>query len=1050
MTLDVSASINSLTLSGGSLGGAGTLTLYTSSHPQNAAITVSNGPQTIGAPVIFASDALLNIDANSSLAFGSGISGSGNLTLIGGGLLTLNNTDTYGRAISVNDGSLSVNGTIAASTAIMVNGGSVSIDDLTDLPGMLTFVSGTLNTNSDLHVGAGHALAPTSINSADQVTIGGALTLDSGITQLIGGSLSVSRLANTAGSLNFTSGTLNIQNQIGGSLNLTTTGPLGASLNVQPSMTLNVADTITVAADGAMSISGGTVTTGKLINNSASPVVFSSGNLTVDSLTLDPYGPGRPLGNTLSVPVGSNVAINGALNVGQSGSASIDAHGSVTAGDANLAAGPGSTATAFVTGYMGTSGHLTLGGTWDPVTETNTPGGSATMTISGGGTVSVAGATRLYAGSSITLDGGTLFTGTIEDEGGTISFASNPSTELTDQGDLAIGTGHALHAPVDIVSGSTLNAYGNVTFDPGADVMLDGGTANFGSVISNGGHLHVISGLLGIGNLELDAGSAVGPTLNVQNLSVVVAGATTLSPGASLTIAPGGSFSTGSLINNTTNPITFAGASLAINDGLTIDTFGPNRPLGNSVALHGNSLAVGLLQVGETNSGTLVVDSGGTLSSGDAGIGSDPGSVGSVHIGGTAATESDASWTAGQIFLGYEPLDNDGPLVDGGVGSLHIGLGATVNSNNVFIRRGSSMTIEGGTVSASTISLAGDSDPAVGAAIFTMTGGSFGTLGISVDHGCTCSFTGTASSQINVLINSGTTIMGGTQNWSAPGSFVNLDGTSTFQTDSGSVSPTMLLFADGGSVILSCSQHMGELALSGSAQVSMPAASPRNLLVTGQLQFAGSTGAWSGLLDLANNDMIVHGGVLADLTDQIAQGFNGGLWNGANGIISSSAAATNNTALAIELNDDGTDNHNPLMTMFDGEPVSSTDVLIKYTYFGDTNLDGVVNAADYIAIDNGFTNKLTGWSNGDVNYDGKINGDDYTLADNAFNTQGSVSFASISAGPAEMIAVPEPASLSLLGILAGQSLFGRRRLKRAGARASVSLSGLPRNPLPLH
>jgi len=85
---------------------------------------------------------------------------------------------------------------------------------------------------------------------------------------------------------------------------------------------------------------------------------------------------------------------------------------------------------------------------------------------------------------------------------------------------------------------------------------------------------------------------------------------------------------------------------------------------------------------------------------------------------------------------------------------------------------------------------------------------------------------------------------------------------------------------------------------------------------------------------------------------------------------------------------------------------------------------------------------LTGWYNGDFNYDGVVNGDDYTLIDNAFNSQNGVSFAGVSAGPADMIAantdqiagsdvvatpaVPEPATLSLLG-MAAVGMLGRRR-----------------------
>jgi hypothetical protein len=93
-----------------------------------------------------------------------------------------------------------------------------------------------------------------------------------------------------------------------------------------------------------------------------------------------------------------------------------------------------------------------------------------------------------------------------------------------------------------------------------------------------------------------------------------------------------------------------------------------------------------------------------------------------------------------------------------------------------------------------------------------------------------------------------------------------------------------------------------------------------------------------------------------------------------------------------------------------------------------------------LAIDNGFNLGLTGWQNGDFNYDGAVNGDDYTLIDNAYNTQGSTTYAAVSAGPTEMIAtdtaqiaassstaVPEPTSLTLASVLTCGLLVRRRR-----------------------
>ncbi|MCY2954359.1 MAG: hypothetical protein NTU53_20705 [Planctomycetota bacterium] len=59
-------------------------------------------------------------------------------------------------------------------------------------------------------------------------------------------------------------------------------------------------------------------------------------------------------------------------------------------------------------------------------------------------------------------------------------------------------------------------------------------------------------------------------------------------------------------------------------------------------------------------------------------------------------------------------------------------------------------------------------------------------------------------------------------------------------------------------------------------------------------------------------------------------------------------------------------------------------VLVKYTWNGDANLDGMVNADDYFQIDSGFIAQKKGWYNGDFNYDNVVNADDYFLIDSAF------------------------------------------------------------------
>jgi hypothetical protein len=117
--------------------------------------------------------------------------------------------------------------------------------------------------------------------------------------------------------------------------------------------------------------------------------------------------------------------------------------------------------------------------------------------------------------------------------------------------------------------------------------------------------------------------------------------------------------------------------------------------------------------------------------------------------------------------------------------------------------------------------------------------------------------------------------------------------------------------------------------------------------------------------------------------------------------------------------------------VFSGQTVTGATTLAVYTYAGDVNFDGLVDASDYGIIDNYFQFPgTTGYANGDFNYDGVIDAGDYGIIDNTFQLQGApIPMSGEVASLSGVAAVPEPASLSVLAIGAA-ALLGRRRRRR--------------------
>jgi fibronectin-binding autotransporter adhesin len=117
-------------------------------------------------------------------------------------------------------------------------------------------------------------------------------------------------------------------------------------------------------------------------------------------------------------------------------------------------------------------------------------------------------------------------------------------------------------------------------------------------------------------------------------------------------------------------------------------------------------------------------------------------------------------------------------------------------------------------------------------------------------------------------------------------------------------------------------------------------------------------------------------------------------------------------------------------TTFGGVAVNPTDALVMYTYNGDANLSGNVDADDYFQIDSNYNKPSVGmtWNKGDFNYDGVINGDDFFMIDQAFVNQGSPIAGGAALGAGGITGVPEPASCAVM--LLASYLCSRRRRHR--------------------
>ena len=105
---------------------------------------------------------------------------------------------------------------------------------------------------------------------------------------------------------------------------------------------------------------------------------------------------------------------------------------------------------------------------------------------------------------------------------------------------------------------------------------------------------------------------------------------------------------------------------------------------------------------------------------------------------------------------------------------------------------------------------------------------------------------------------------------------------------------------------------------------------------------------------------------IASIRQYLTIGYHAGGWNGLG--ISSSAVVDPHYALGYADGADGV-----------VAGLSSGQIEVKYTLYGDANLDGSVNGEDFTILVGSLGKSAPAWDEADFNYDGVVSGEDFTL-----------------------------------------------------------------------
>jgi hypothetical protein len=919
--------------------------------------------------------------------------------------------------------SLQMGGTLSTASGTYNMGGGALSADFVDVArsGIARFSqgAGTVNVGSTLIVGGGFA----AVSGTGTYVLGGTGQLIAANEQI--GANGVGTFIQTGGTNS--TGVLNIGIFDSGTYSLS-----GGTLNV--SSALYVGGLNGGAADGTLSISGGVLTlTGTAdaligaegtqtgyVSHTAGSHVITGGDLRIGVDSFNNNVDGTYLMNGTA-----SLSVNGELAVGYSGRGTFDHRGGTT------------TADTIIVGRLSGNGSLLLsGGTINCATTLFLGSQLASATadtarlIQSGGTLltqstAIGGIDGSESVASFTQSGGlhdVALTLSIRSVDGNFSRYAISNGTVTanaitvDSDGSAAGvfhqTGGFVSSDFDVLIGSSISGTGAYSISAGT--LTAGGRVTVGR-FGIGSFTHSGAGVVntdfvdvGRTNSSLVAGSYLmgGGTLNAFG---VLVGDPNFGGGAGTFALSAGRVNAGSIDISRNGSLIFGSGTVTsggvLQNGTLIVT-------GNSGV---RDLALGV-HSHNTIAGSLTV-SGSMTNLAGAGIADDgfarltilPGAsfTGWGSISPTLVNQGTTTAASGNLTLNGASFSNSGTLITGP------GAGMFVNASTSLIHTG---TISVGPASVMTFA---QPISTIAGRTTTLSGGLLSAPSITVASGATLSGFGQVqgdlvNSGVATFIASSQVIGSLTNNAGAilhvrnddvivtgagvnSGTITTANGTIIFEGGLNLAAPgdggQMQLGPGGGLLAPFVRQHTlglnGTPANPGTATIR-ESQFGGDVSVLNVLSIGGSTGAWAGKLDLSDNDLIVdYTGPSPRATheDQIRSARNFGTWDG-NGITSSVAQANPQQATTLGLLEGFEyQSVHGAGTPFSGQPIDATTVLVKYTWYGDTDFNGFIDGDDYARIDSGFNFGLGGWINGDSDLSGFIDGDDYALIDAAFNVQ---------------------------------------------------------------